>query len=502
MNGLSYLERQELINIFKRMFREPRRLLMWAPLIILVMRLVIPHPSGPLAPSTFELLLRGLSILLAVVLLARLGFPSGPLYVAEPADLVFILPAPLTAWQLMLRRHWVTLSMHFRALLGLIYVAAFILPVSFGQGLLILAFAMVYAICFDQVGLIAYRLCRARIPMPLLGRIAAVGYLIYAAWPLVHDRGSFTYLLGALRLGWLGDWVFRGLRLGSWTLLWVAVVLLLAAITLVSAPAIHDVDIHRVRLRALVRQARRGESSNVEVVRARAADRMQRRGKVELKTTFRFRGQGYIALAEAKMVMALRGLRSRWVPVLLAIVALGGGLLVSHFGSQGAVSALIFLSYISMFGLATGPLMMVHPLLVGAPRRPGLLWAEEIPTLVTWLGFYLLLWTVATVSGLDSQITLNGYAWIIAFQIVMAAWRLFLWSLFPETSLRYTVGRVVSILGGLVAAAIPLLGMLLPFPWGIPVTLAMAIAESWLINGMTLKRMTWAISHSRVAGQE
>jgi hypothetical protein len=99
--------------------------------------------------------------------------------------------------------------------------------------------------------------------------------------------------------------------------------------------------------------------------------------------------------------------------------------------------------------------------------------------------------------------TWSGYTWLIAFQIVMATWRLFLWSLFPETNLRYTVGRALSVLGGLIVAGVPLLGIeVLPFPWGIPVTLGIAVLESWLINRLTLSRLTWAISHSRVAGQE
>lgn len=502
MNGLTYLELRELLNAFKRLFHEPRRLIILAPLIFLVIRLTLPHPSAPLVPSTFALVLRGLAILLAVALFARFGFPAEPLYLTEPADLIFLLPAPLAPWQLMLRRHWVTLSTYLRVIMGFVYLAA-ILPVNFNQALLMLAFAILYMILFDQVGLMSYRLARHHIPTALIGRIAAAFYLAYVLWPLLHGPDSPVDRVQHLPLGWLGEAILRGFYVGSWTLLWLVAVLVFSTITLASAPTIHDVDMRRVRLRALTRQARRGESKLSEVARARATERMERTGKSKIATPYRFRSLGYLALAEAKMVMALRGLRSRWIPVLLAIVALGGGFLVSRSGAHGALLALAFLSYISMFGLGTGPLMMVHPLLVGAPRTAGLLWAEEMPTLLAWLGFYLLLWTVAAVSGLDSRMIWIGYTWLIAFQIVMAAWRLYLWSLFPETNLRYTVGRMVSILGGLVVAAIPLSGIgFLPFPWGLPVTLAIAIAESWLINRLTLVRMTWAISHSRGTGNE
>ncbi len=503
VNGLFYLEQRELINSFKRMIREPRRLLIFAPFVFLILRLLMPHPNSPIVPTTLASILKGLAVLLGAGLLLRFGFPAEPLYIAEPADLVFVLSSPLPPWQLMLRRHWVTVATFVPVVIGLIYLAA-VIPANFGQSALILTYGLVYMVSLDQVGLISYQLARHRIPTALIGRIATLGFLVYAAWPLFQKLGApFSRLIGSVRLGWLGDWILRGMTMSAWTLLWVAGALALATLTIISAPAINDVDISRVRLRALARQARRGEMSTADVARARAAARLQHKGRTESHTPYKFWGQGYVALAEAKLMMAFRGLRSRWIPVLLSIVAIGGGILVTHAGTHGPISALVFLSYISVFGIGTGPLMMTHPLLVGAPRTGGLLWAEEVPSLAQWLGLYFLIWTVAAVSGLSPSMIWFGYTWIIAFQIVLAAWRLLLWSLFPETNLRYTIGRVVSVLGGMLAAGIPLWGIgLIGFPWGIPVTLTTALLESWLIHRLTLGRITWAVSHSRVTGQE
>lgn len=503
MNGLTYLEQRELINGFKRMLREPRRLFILAPVVFIVIRMGLPHPHTTLAPHLYDLLLRSTAVLLGLGLCVRFSIPAEPLYLAEPADVVFILPAPVAPWQLMLRRHWLTLLTYFRTLVGLLYMVTF-LPVPFEQSSLILIFAVLYMILLTEVGILSYRLTQYGIPTAWVGRAGAVFYVGYALFPLLQmNRASFPHLISLVRLGWLGAEIVDGLKSGTATALWAGLVILLTILTVVAAPALTDVDIGRVRLLALTRQVRRGESQMSEVARARAIDRMQRSGKSHVKAIHSFWGQGYIALTEAKLVMAARGLRSRWIPVFLALAALGGGLLVARIGHQAPLFALTFLSYISMFGLATGPLMMTQPLLVGVPRTVGLLWAEEIPTLVAWLGFYLLLWTVAAVAGLGPTMTWSGYTWLIAFQIVMATWRLFLWSLFPETNLRYTVGRALSVLGGLIVAGVPLLGIeVLPFPWGIPVTLGIAVLESWLINRLTLSRLTWAISHSRVAGQE
>ncbi len=504
MNGLIYLERREFINGFKRMLREPRRLLILAPLVFLLIRVEIPHPhTNYLAPYVFDLLVRSLAVLLGLGLLIRFSIPAEPLYMAEPADAVFILPASVAPWQLMLRRHWLTLVTYFRTFIGFLYMVTF-LPIPLEQSGLLLIFAVLYMILLTEVGILSYRLGQYRVPTSWFGRAGAVFYLGYALWPFLKtNRVSLPHLIPLVRLGWLGTVILEGMKFGMATGLWAVLVIILAILTLVTAPALQDIDIGRVRLLALTRQARRGESQMSEVSRARALDRMQRSGRSRVRTTHRFWGQGYIALTEAKLVMAVRGLRSRWIPVLLGLSALGGGLLVARTGPSAPIFALTFLSYISMFGLATGPLMMTQPLLVGVPRTVGLLWAEEIPTLAAWLGLYLLLWTVAAASGLDAPLTAIGYTWIIAFQIVMASWRLFLWSLFPESNLRYTVGRAVSVIGGLMAAAIPLLGIAtVPFPWGIPVTLGTAVLESWLINRLTLSRLTWAISHSRIAGQE
>ena len=157
MNGLTYLEQRELINGFKRMLREPRRLFILAPLVFIAIRMGLPHPHTTLAPHLYDLLLRSIAVLLGLGLCVRFSIPAEPLYLAEPADVVFILPAPVAPWRHMLRRHWLTLLTYFRTLVGLLYMVTF-LPVPFEQSSLILIFAVLYMILLTEVGILSYRL--------------------------------------------------------------------------------------------------------------------------------------------------------------------------------------------------------------------------------------------------------------------------------------------------------------------------------------------------------
>lgn len=492
MDGLLFLEKHSLINAARRLFREPRRLIGLLALVLILIGVVFRAMGGahraPLHSPALAMLWAFVGSVAAIGIFIRMSVPTPPAYFSDPADAVFILNSPTKPWQLMLRRYWATFITYWRLVISFLYFLV-IMPIPIGLGVRLLVWAFLYLLLIDQVGLIAERLRLARIPIVWIGRLLAIAVIVLAAKPF--------FVADAIPQNVFGREL--GMLIATWGHLAPAAIVVagLLAVNLIWAPSLGQVNWERLQLSAMLRQARRGERSMADVTRIRTALRTARQGsrtREEESRPFQFIGPW--TLLEAKLRTWWRSPAGRrWIPVLV-LAAIAAGYLIGTRISGNALPALVFMSYVMVFGTGAPPSMITNSLVVGAPRTVPLLMAEQGTAFLAWVGVYGVVWTAAALSGLSPHWVLLGYFWIVALSLVLTAWKLYIWSWFPETSTRNLAGRIVLILGGFVAGAIAIGWLLVRGGWII--TLPWALLETWLLYRMTLRRLTWAIGHTRL----
>jgi hypothetical protein len=96
-----------------------------------------------------------------------------------------------------------------------------------------------------------------------------------------------------------------------------------------------------------------------------------------------------------------------------------------------------------------------------------------------------------------------GYAVILTTGLISSAVRLYIWSWFPELSIRSVAGRLVTLAAGLLGYGIASLGLLAGGPVLGPVAaFGLAVAETWALNHGTARRLARAASLARTYGVE
>ncbi len=491
MNGLVFLEVRSLRNGIVRMFREPRRLVMVLAFVMMVAVMVVrathPQEISPFPPMVRTILWTVLGSAAAIGLCVRIAVPTAPAYFSEPADAVLLLGAPVQPWELMLRRHWVQLLNFWRTALGLVYFIL-IVPGSFGEALRVVLFALLYVLMLDFVAIFGDRLRRHHVPVVAVGWAFSLVMAGIAVVPLLRTPLSPTDLFGRTFWFLTNSWGHVAVEAG--------IVVALMAMNVMLSPRLAVLNWERLMLAALRRQAVRGERTMADVVRARTALRVAHR-TFRPWTGLAFHLSGPWVLFEAKLRMWRRGGAALRGAGVLALLALGAGYFVGHHAPGHAISALEFVSYIMILVVGTPPSMITNPMVVGAPRAVPLLMAEQGPSFIGWVTAYGLFWTTAAVFGVSFHTVILGYAWIVALTLVMTAWKLCIWSWFPDVGTRNLAGRLALILGGFAVGGIALL-WLLWFPWGAIITVPWAVAEMWVLYRITLRRLTWAIGLARV----
>lgn len=489
MDGLVFLEARSLINAARRLFREPRRLIGVVALVFIVTAVVL----RTLRPHASLLHSAGMAVLWSIVgtigilgIFIRLSVPTPPGYFSDPADAIFILPSATKPWQLMLRRYWSHLLTYWRLTISAVYLLI-VQPIPIALGVRLLVWVFLYLLLIDQCGLIAERLRLARIPIAWIARLMAAVVTIAVVKPFLTGGAGLSNVFGKVAAALISTW--------EPMIPAALVIFVLLAANLVWAPTLGQVNWERLQLSAMLRQVRRGERSMADVTRARAALRIARLGLGE-KTSSPFRLSGPWALLEAKLRMWWRSPAGRrWIPVLV-LAAIGTGYLIGTHVSQNGLPALIFMSYVMVFGVGNPPSMITSSLVVGAPRAVPLLMAEQGSAFLAWVGIYGVVWTAAAVAGLSLHWVFLGYFWILALSLVMTAWKLYIWSWFPETGTRNVVGRIVLMAGGFIVGAVAVGWLMVRGGWII--TVPWALVETWLLYRLTLRRLSWAIGHTRI----
>lgn len=339
----------------------------------------------------------------------------------------------------------------------------------------------------DVVGIFGERLKGAHMPIVAIGRVLALLMLGIALIPVLRTHPGSSNVFGRALWYLTGSWS----RLLAEALIAFAVM----ALHVRFSPPLASLNWDRLKLSALRRQAVRGERSMADVARARSALRASHR-TVHLKPHQGFHSEGAWVLFEAKLRMWGRGTAGRTWAVVLALAAVGAGYLLGRDWSAHGIPVLAFLSYIMIFAMGSPPAMITSPLVVGSPRTVPLLMAEQGPSFIGWLAAYGFFWTMAALFGLSPHIVILGYAWILALTLVMTAWKLYIWSWFPDTGSRNLAGRLVLMVGGFIIGGMALVWLWLP--GGPLITVPWAVAEMWVLYRLTLRRLTWAIGLSRV----
>ena len=487
-SALWYLERRKIVNTLRRARREPRRLLPWIGVPLALARLAFsgadPHqvmPLGPLVAQFGPLL----AALMVAGLLVRLGIPSPPLYFAEAADLVYVVPAGIPPRSLYLRRAWNQIQVYLRMLAGLIFALVW---VSLSPTALnLVAVGVLYLVALDQLGLVSYRVKAAGWPVGVLGIGLAALYLALRALHVPDPTAGL--LIDAMTSGGVA---LVAVAAGVVGILWLGWWL---------APEIRDVDWARVAARAKLRAAARGDAPWQAAEQARQALRSTGVRRPP-RASHAIRGRGAWALAEVQILLALRRLQANRVQQGLVLIAAVWGVVAAHLGARDLVATLGIAAYASLFTTFGGQVLQASPFLAGVPRTTAMLFGEQAGALIGPVGFWLLVWLAAVVAGMPADLAATGAVVLVAIGLIASALRIHLWSWFPEAPGRSVAGRFLGVPAGGVLYGIAGLGFLLPSPWNLVAIMGLAAAESWALTRWTTARFTWAAGMVRVYGTE
>lgn len=498
-SALWYLESRQVVQSVRRMVREPRYLLPVLGGALFVALLIAHHSGGPNLMRFIRPWIPDLAHALVLGILIRLAFPLVPLYFVEPADLMYLVPAAVPSPWLMARRTWHSLQLNGRLLVSIVFGTIWLT-----HSLALFGLALLYVLAADQVGVLSYRLKRWKVPVAPLAFLSAVLYGIRAAAPVVARASALGWHWTRLARDPLsGLWI--GLAAGQpssflWTVLGVV---LLMAFNIGWAPSIGDVDWAEAIQKIRLRMVRRGDAAIGE--RTLVAGRVARRGDGTVRR-WRFLGRGPLVLAEVKMLVTVRRLLNFRAGLLLVPVAIAAGLVAAHFGPNLLATLLVFALYV-MLMISMVPTqysaMLAGSWLVGLPRTPAVIWAEEAGSILTASGFWVLAWTAAWAGGMPAPLARAGYLVLLAAGAITSALRIHLWTWFPEANIRTMVGRFLGFLAGLLGYGVagvwlPILGM----TWGPWAALLTAIGEATLLNWWTGQRITMGAGRARVYGTE
>jgi len=505
--ALWFLEWRQLVNTVRGLFREPRRLVVYAVLLLLAGRLLLVAPQ-----ATHIVLPAGwtawLIVALGVAVLAPWTLGTlAPLYVA-PADRTFLVAYSEHVRPLMARQLWYRLAESLRTMMGLVVLVVLFSRASGTLGVAVWL-APVFFLYLVTARMVAGALTARRIPVALIAGALTLGWLG----------------LNLIRIG-RGGTIFLGLNPSPahWPLLatmmagnpwpvaltWLALTAALGAVAVLWPVPASLEDWRLIDRWALRMAVRRGDSDGRELFRQYLARRLQSGGAFVHSHRFRLRGPG--AVAEMEALSSLRQLRrSPWLVAAGAGFSIVGGVVMARAGHGAVVlwlfamayAGLLFTSVQSRLATVSHPVAR-DPLVLGAPGSG--YWyvlAEEAVgfaiQVMIWGGG---LW-VATVLGLSVLWSGRALVLVVVGQFVIQSLRLLYWTLFPTVFERQVMARLLSMLTVAVVMGIPLVPLVwLGWPSGIPATAVTAVAEGASLSWWASRRLEWGRGPAPTLGVE
>lgn len=502
--ALVFLEWRQMVNRVRGIVQEPRRLVVYAVLVLLAARFFVLAPAAPSASVPLPLsFARWLAVLGGLALLVPWAAPNPAGLFVSPADRTFLAAVRTEPRALVARHLYHRYANSLRSQLSLVVL---ILVFSQSGGVLGVAVwlvppAVVYVV---SARLAAGALEARRVPVRGLALAASLGWLavtVAPRWPLAVRAGVVRWPLAAPLVQ--GD---------PWptVLAWLALAAAVTVLGVLWAVPPSDDDWRQVDRWALMDAMRAGAGDRRELFRQQMARRLRRgRGGERPSHTFSWSGPG--AVVEMEALTTLRQMaQAPWMSALLVAAALGGGLLLARGGRPAVVMWLLAMAYTGiMFTSVQSRLVGSHPiardpLVIGAPgsgfvhvlAEEALGWAAGV---LFWGGAVV----VALVLGLAWRWGAGALALAAAGQAVVQSLRLLYWTLFPTLFERQVVGRLLSLAAAGVLVGIPAAPVLvLPWAAGVPLAAGLALAEAALLSWWAARRLEWGRGPMPTLGQE
>lgn len=502
--ALVFLEWRQLVNNVRGIVQAPRRLVVYAVLLLLAARFFVfaPQATGMPVHLPFGLSI-WLPVLVGLALLVPWAAPNSAALFVSPADRTFLVAVRGQPRALVARHLYHRYVNSVRSLLSLVVL---ILVFSQSGGVLGVAVWLVptAVVYLAAARLAAGALQARRVPVAALAVAAAVGWLVLTVaprWPLTVHRAVAAWPLAAT--------LVHG---NAWptVLAWLALTGAVTAMGVLWAVPPSTDDWRLVDRWALMDAMRGGGADRRELFRRQMATRL-RRGRGGARPSHRFRWSGPGAVVEMEALTTLRQMaQAPWMTGLLVAGALGGGILLARAGQPAVVMWLLAMAYTGvMFTSVQSRLVGSHPiardpLVIGAPgsgfvhvlAEEALGWAAGV---LFWGGAVL----VALVLGLAGRWGVGALLLVAAGQAIVQSLRLLYWTLFPTLFERQVLGRLLSMAAAGILVGIPAVPVLvLPWAAGVPTAAAIALAEAALLSWWAAHRLEWGRGPVPALGQE
>ena len=502
--ALVFLEWRQLVNNVRAIVQAPRRLVVYAVLLLFAARFFVFAPRAAGVPVQVPLgLTSWLPVLVGLALLVPWAAPQPAALFVSPADRTFLVSERTQPRALVARHLYYRYVKSLRALLSLVVL---ILVFSQSGGVLGVAVWLVptAAVYLVAARLVSGALAARRVPVGMLALGSALGWLaltVAPRWPLTVQAGVGAWPLAATLVH--GD---------PWptVLAWLALTGLVTVAGVLWAVPPETDDWRAVDRWALLQAIAGGGGDRRELFRQQMATRLSR-GRGSERASHRFHWSGPGAVVEMEALTTLRQMaQAPWMTGLLVAGALGGGILLARGGRPAVVLWLLAMAYTGvMFTSVQSRLVGSHPiardpLVIGAPGSGFVhVLAEEalgwVAGVLFWGGAVL----VALMLGLAGRWGLGALGLVAAGQAMVQSLRLLYWTLFPTLFERQVLGRLLSMASAAVLVGMPAVPVaVLPWAVGVPIAAGLGLAEAALLSWWAAHRLEWGRGPVPALGQE